>query len=129
MPAPSITCFANVFDELDASRARRGTEDGHATLGACVGDTRGGGGVRPDDDEIDAAIRGKARNRLRVGHVDGDVLRNVRGPGVAGRDDQLDIARVTPARPCQRVLTSPAADDQDSRYSHSMVEGGLLEMS
>ena len=128
-PPQSITCFANVFDELDARRGRGRTEDGDAARGARVGDAGGGSRVGSDDDQVDRALGRKSRHRGRVVDIDGDVLRDVRGAAVAGRDDDRHVRRIAPARPCQRVLAAPGSDDEDPPYSHSIVDGGLLEMS
>jgi len=51
------------------------------------------------------------------------------GATVAGRDDDRHVGRIAQARPGQRMLASPGSDDEYSPYSHSIVDGGLLEMS
>ena len=65
----------------------------------------------------------------RVGDIDGDVLGDAGGAGVARRDDHRNLRRVAPARPGERVLATPGSDDEYPPYSHSIVDGGLLEMS
>jgi hypothetical protein len=65
----------------------------------------------------------------RSTHVDADVLCDVSGATVARRDDDVHAGCVAPARPRERVLASSGSDDEDPAYSHSIVDGGLLEMS
>ena len=129
MPASSITCFAYVFEELDACRGGCGPEHEHTSRRAGVGHACGGRSVGSDDDQVDRALHRERRDRLRVGDVDCDVLRDLTRAAVAGSDDDRHVRCIAMARPRQRVLASPGADDEDSPYSHSIVDGGLLEMS
>ena len=125
---------------LDPRGSRSGTEDEDAALRARVGDSRGRSRVGSDDDEVDRPVGGEPRHRLRILDVDGDVLGDGGRPAVAGRDDDLGVRRVAAAYPCQRVLAASTPDDENSHdagsarraarhYSHSIVDGGLLEMS
>ena len=113
----------------DARRGGRRPEDEHAACAARVGHARRRRRVGSDDDQIHSALRGDLGDRKRVGDVNGDVLGEVSGAGVAGSDDDRHIGRIAPARPGQRVLASAGSDDEDSPYSHSIVDGGLLETS
>ena len=74
-------------------------------------------------------MRSEVRHRRRVFDIKRDVLGDTRSPAVARSDDDLDVRRVALAHPGQRVFASPTPDDEDPHYSHSMVDGGLLEMS
>ena len=96
---------------------------------AGVGHTGGCGCVGADDDEIDRALLGEPGDCRCVGHLDRDVLRDTGGAGVARCHDDGNLGRVTPARPRERVLATPGSDDEYPPYSHSIVDGGLLEMS
>ena len=129
IPAASITCFANVLDELDARRRGSGAEHGHAARSARVSNAGRSRGIRPDHHEIDLAFGGEPGDAGRVGDVDVDVLRDLGGSAVAGGDDDVHVAAVAPACPRQRVLASPTSDDEYPPYSHSIVDGGLLDMS
>ncbi len=121
--------FGKCFRRLDARGSCGGTEHRDAACRARVGDTGSGSGVRSDDDEIDSALRGEPCDGSRVLDVERDVLGDTCSPPVARRDDDLEVGVVALAHPGQRVFTASAADDENSRYSHSMVDGGLLEMS
>ena len=129
IPANSITCFANVLDELDSRGCGGRTEDGHASLDACVGHAGRGRGIGADDHQVHRAFRRKTGDRGRIGGIDGDVLGNLSGAPVARRDDHRHIGRIATAGPGQRMLASAGSDDEDPTYSHSIVDGGLLEMS
>ncbi len=117
------------MDELDARGCGSRSEDEDATRCAGVGDAGCSRGVGADDHEVDVALGGEPCDSRCIGHVDRDVLGDRRGATVAGRHDQLQVRRVAQTRPRQRVLATPGSDDEDSPYSHSMVDGGLLEMS
>ena len=86
-------------------------------------------GVRSDDHQIDVALSREPRDRLPIGDIDGDALGDRGRAAVARRDDHRDAWRIAQAGPGKRMLASPGSDDEDSPYSHSMVDGGLLEMS
>ena len=70
-----------------------GPKHGRPPAGALVGDARGERRLRPDDDQVD-------RRRRGVTEVGGD----------------LDVVTVAAARPCDRLLAAPAADDEDTDH-------------
>ena len=96
---------------------------------AGIGHARGGGSVGADDHQIHRTLGGEPGDFRRVGHIDRHVLRDTGGAGVARRHDDRNPRCVTPARPRERVLATPGSDDEYPLYSHSIVDGGLLEMS
>src|SRR6202043_2729024 len=113
----------------DARRRGGGAEHEHAARSARVRNAGRSRGIRPDHNEIDLAFSGERGDGGRVGDVDGDVLSDLGGASVARGDDDAYIRAVAPACPRQRVIASPPADDEYPPYSHSIVDGGLLDMS
>ncbi len=133
MAALSIELLGERLAALDARGGGAGAEHGDARLATGVGDAGGERGVGPDDDQPGVHITRQVDDGLGVVGGDGDVGREAGGAAVAGRARDLEVDVAARAGPGQRVLAGPGAGDQDAprrrAYSHSMVEGGLLEMS
>ncbi len=121
--------MAKVFDELDARGGRGGAEDRDAARSARVGHAGRRSGVGTDDDKVDRTVGREPGDGAGVLDIERHVLRDIRGPPVARRDDDLDVGVVALAHPRERMLAAPTPDDEDPHYSHSMVDGGLLDMS
>ena len=123
--------FGERLRRLDACRGGRRAEDGDAAAQAGIGDTCRGGGIGTDDDEVRMLLDCERGHRSCVGHLDTHVLGDGGGTAVARSTDDID-AVILRARPGQRMFPAAATDDEHPRHadhSHSMVEGGLLEMS
>ncbi len=112
------------------------------------------GRLRTQHSEINFFRPCQLQQRSRVIGLHRDVARESGGAGVAGRHQELAAERRLAALPGQRVLSRPSSNDEEphgpsavarqapgvsvetgrgcalpSRYSHSMVPGGLLVMS
>ena len=114
---------------LDARRGSRGTEDGDAARVHASATPAAAAASGPMIDEVDRPFGGEPATAAASVTSTATFSAMRSGAAVARRHDDRKVRRVAPARPRQRVLASPGSDDEDSAYSHSIVDGGLLEMS
>jgi len=98
-----------------------------------IGNAGRQGRVGADNDQCGVAVTRGGDHSRRVVGSDGDVGGKGSCAPVAWRADDLDIRVAAHACPRQSMLAAPRAGDEHpcrgAAYSHSIVEGGLLEMS
>ena len=78
------------------------------------------GSLRADDDEVDAERPRKAEQTLSVLATDGMALAELRDPRISRRRVELGQRRRLTELPCERMLASPGADEENA-HAPSLV--------
>jgi hypothetical protein len=109
---------------LDPGRRAGRAERAHADLDERVDDPLDERRLGADHDQVGAAVARDAHDPVDVLGADLEALDLVaRDPGVAGRGEDLGPAWAAHQRAHERVLTPPAADDQDPAQATGMITG------
>ena len=128
---PGIACcwrargVANFFGKalggFELCRRFRRAKGQHTCGAQLICDTCGQRRLRANDHEINRVFFDETHHRRAIVDVKAGAFGNRCDTRVAGRDDQLVAFRVLQGRPCQRMLTATAAQNQNIHGSKPLL--------